>query len=61
MGGDQLNVEERKVRAGNGPFIPRGQFQGRGGRGDFRGGRGGIPPRGRGQAPRGARGGAQQT
>ena len=72
IGNDRFYVEERRVRPGSTPYVPRGGFQGqRGGRGGmqgqprggFQGGRGGFAPRGRGGpggagAPRG-RGGAQ--
>lgn len=63
VGSDSFNVEERKMRPGSTPYVPRGQYQGgRGGRGDFRGGRGNFNPRGRGQgnARGGSRGGATQ-
>ncbi|KAF2161763.1 hypothetical protein M409DRAFT_69567 [Zasmidium cellare ATCC 36951] len=74
LGGEKIFVEERRIRQGSTPYIPRGQFQGgRGGRGgaggqgaprgNFQGGRGGNAPQkgGRGNfAPqRGGRGGAQ--
>ena len=73
IGNDKLYVEERRIRPGTTPFIPRGGPYGRGGgrggagqgapRGDFGGrGRGGYAPRGaRGGAPRGGRGGAPQA
>ncbi|KAK5126634.1 hypothetical protein LTR85_009568 [Meristemomyces frigidus] len=61
LGNDRFYVEERRIRPGSAPYVPRGSFQGnrgRGGmqgppRGSFQGGRGGF-----GNAPRGARGGA---
>ncbi|KAK4507411.1 hypothetical protein PRZ48_001146 [Zasmidium cellare] len=74
LAGEKIFVEERRIRPGSTPYVPRGQYQGgrgggRGGaggqgapRGNFQGGRGGnAPQRGRGNfAPqRGGRGGAQ--
>lgn len=72
IGNDELIVEERRIRPGSTPYIPRGQYQGgRGGRGgaggqsqrgQYQGGnRGGAAPGGRGGrgGARGGRGGAQ--
>ncbi|KAI7056820.1 hypothetical protein KC352_g44299, partial [Hortaea werneckii] len=58
IGNEKLYVEERRVRPGSTPYVPRGQFQGgRGGRGGMQGApRGGFQGRG-GYAPRGGRGG----
>ncbi|KJX98527.1 ntf2 and rrm domain-containing protein [Zymoseptoria brevis] len=60
LGGETLYVEERRMRPGSTPYVPRGQYQG--GRGNGRGGaggqnapRGGNFPRGNG-APRGSGG-----
>ncbi|KAK5715648.1 hypothetical protein LTR15_010294 [Elasticomyces elasticus] len=54
--GDKLYVEERRVRPGTVPFIPRGGPYGRGGRGNGRGGPGGAPQRGDFNGPRGGGG-----
>jgi hypothetical protein len=62
LGGETLYVEERRMRPGSTPYVPRGQYQG--GRGGGRGGaggqnapRGGNFPRGNGAARGGGRGG----
>lgn len=62
VNGERLYVEERRVRPGSTPYVPRGQYQGgRGGRGgpaqgqgrgNYQGGRGSF------NGPRGGRGGA---
>ncbi|KAK5136238.1 hypothetical protein LTR08_003845 [Meristemomyces frigidus] len=59
LGSDRLYVEERRIRPGSTPYVPRGSFQGRG-RGGMQGPpRGGFQGRGSfGNGPRGARGGA---
>lgn len=72
LGEEKLYVEERRMRPGSTPYIPRGQWQGnRGGRGgaggqgaprgNFQANRGNATPRGRGnfQTQRGGRGGIQ--
>ena len=72
LGDDTFYVEERRVRPGSTPYVPRGNYQGgRGGRGggmqgaprgNFQSNRGGFTPRGRGGAPGGrGRGGAQDA
>ncbi|EME49633.1 hypothetical protein DOTSEDRAFT_68422 [Dothistroma septosporum NZE10] len=57
LAGEKLYVEERRIRPGSTPYVPRGQFQG--GRGG-RGGAGQGPPRGGFQGNRGGAGGAQR-
>lgn len=59
IGNDRLYVEERRIRPGSTPYVPRGQFQGGRGRGGMQGPpRGGFQGRGSFGGPRGGRGGA---
>ncbi|GAB7354345.1 hypothetical protein MBLNU459_g4855t1 [Dothideomycetes sp. NU459] len=66
IGNDRVMVEERRLKPGAYPYVQRGGMRGGRGapnqgpnRGSFQGGRGGFPPRGRGNNAARGRGGAQ--
>ncbi|KAJ9622476.1 hypothetical protein H2203_006700 [Taxawa tesnikishii (nom. ined.)] len=65
VGDEEVTVEERRMKPGSYPYVPRGRGGMRGGanqgpnRGSFQGGRGGYQQRGRGGAAGRGRGGAQ--
>lgn len=68
IGNERVVVEERRLKPGSYPYVPRGGSMRGGsrggpnqgtGRGSFQGGRGGFPQRGRGGNTGRGRGGAQ--